>query len=366
MRTGPHPLPIHIGMASSAWPVMSQEEGLKLSQEMAGGIEKMLRGIRKYQQHPYKPEQEALPVFWKRGTVTVRRCEAANKHGALVIIPSLVNRASILDLCEERSLTRWLAGQGVSVYLLDWGDVAQDPAQSDIDALVLQRLVPALEAVAKEEGRAVAALGYCMGGTLLMSAIAHTPKVIERLVMLAVPWDFHAGRQDLLNRVKFWAPKAESYTEAGKVLPVEGIQTLFASLDPLMAARKFASFDDMDPNSDTARLFIAVEDWLNDGVALPAPVAKHCIEKWFFANEPGQGQWIVGGRVIDPALVEVSTLIVTSKKDRLVEYEQAACLEGIMPDAKILSPACGHIGMIAGARSIEDVWQPIAGFLNCR
>ncbi len=364
MRTGPHPLPIHIGMATSAWPVMSEAEGLKLAEEMAGGVEKMLRGIRKYQEHPYKPEQPELPVFWEKGTVQVRKCEANGAAGAVVIIPSLINRSSILDLCEERSFTRWLAQQGLTVYLLDWGDVSKDAEQDDIDTLVLQRLVPALQAVAKEEGASVPALGYCMGGTLLLGAAAHAPETVSRLVMLAVPWDFHAGQQDLLNRIKFWAPSTTSYIEAGMPLPVEAIQTLFASLDPAMAARKFAIFDDMDPNSDTARLFIAVEDWLNDGVALPAQVAKHCLEQWFFGNEPGQGQWVVGGKTIDPALIDAPTLVVTSKKDRLVEYEQAAALAALMKHAEILNPACGHIGMIAGARSIEAAWQPIADFLK--
>ncbi len=364
MRTGPHPLPIHIGMATSAWPVMSQAEGVSLSQEMAGGMEKMLRGIRKYQEHPYKPEQEALPLVWESGTVTVGKCEAVEQTGALVIVPSLINRSSILDLCEERSFTRWMAGQGITVYLLDWGDVSQDPEQNDIDALVLQRLVPALEVVSEMEGGPVAALGYCMGGTLLLSAAVHVPDSVARLVMLAAPWDFHAGQQDLLNRIKFWAPSTTSYIDAGVPLPVEGIQTLFASLNPIMGARKFASFDDMEPDSAAARLFVAVEDWLNEGVALPAQVAKHCLERWFSANEPGQGQWGVGEKVIDPASVKAPTLIVTSKKDRLVEYEQAACLKGLMPDATILNPECGHIGMIAGAQSIKKVWQPIADFLK--
>lgn len=364
MRTGPHPLPIHIGMATSAWPVMSQAEGEKLAQEMTGGMEKMLRGIRKYQEHPYKPEQEPLPLVWERGTVTVRLCRSDKSKGALIIVPSLINRSAILDLCAERSFTRWMAGQGLNVYLLDWGDVSKDSEQDNIDALVLERLLPALEFIAAKEGEPVAGMGYCMGGTLLLGAAVHRKQVMNRLVMLAAPWDFHAGRQDLLNRIKFWAPATASYVNAGQPLPVEAIQTLFASLDPVMSARKFASFDDMDQNSDTARLFIAVEDWLNDGVSLPAQVAKHCIENWFFANEPGRGQWRVGGVTVDPAAIAVPVLVVTSKKDRLVEYEQAAKLVDIIPGAKILEPGCGHIGMIAGARSVEDVWQPIAAFLK--
>jgi len=367
MRTGPHPLSVHIGMATSAWPVMSAKTGLELTEEMSGGLEKMLRGIRKYQAHPFKPDQPELPVIWEKGTVTMRKCAAVeNKgdHKALLIVPSLINRSTILDLCAQRSFTRWAAAQGITSYLLDWGDVSEDAQQSDMDTIVPERLVPAIEEVAAQEDGAVSALGYCMGGTLLLAAAIHAPDKLERLVMLAVPWDFHAGKQDLLNRVRFWAPSTASYIDAGMPLPVEGIQTLFASLDPAMAARKFAKFDDMELDSDEAQLFVAVEDWLNDGVALPAQIAKDCIHRWFFANEPGQGCWQIGGQVIDPAQVKQPCLIVTSSKDKLVEYDTAAALGGVMPEAKIFDPECGHIGMIAGRDSVENVWVPIAEFLK--
>lgn len=360
MRKGPYPLAVHVGMATSSWPVASQAREYELAIEMAGGLSKMLQGIQLYHAHPYRPSQEELPIVWRSGTVTLRRC---GQGPAVFLVPSLINRSGILDLRAERSLARWLSQRGHAVYLMDWGDAAQDPQQNSMDALVLERLVPALEFAAQEEGGKVAALGYCMGGTILLAAAMHTD-VINKFVMLAAPWDFHAGQHALLDRMKFWAPGAAPFIQGGQPLPVEGIQTLFASLDPNQSARKFAGFVDMDQDSEEARMFVAVEDWLNDGTALPSEVARVCIEDWFFANQPAKGQWIVRGKAVDPAQIAAPMLVVSSKKDRLVEYESAAALKGSAQKAEILNPGCGHIGMIAGKRSVEDVWQPIANFLK--
>lgn len=365
MRTGPYPLSVHLGMATSAWPVLSPASGMDLHAEMMQGLTKMLQGVQMYQAHPYKRTLPELPLIYKSGTVTVGKAAAAGSTGrALVLVPSLINRSHILDLCEERSFARWISEQGVNSYLLDWGDVTGDPAQKDIETLIMKRLVPALAYIAEEEGRPVAALGYCMGGTLLMGAAMHTDAAVDRLIMLAAPWDFHAGSQALLTRMKFWAPSARPYIESGRALPVEGIQTLFASLDPAMAVRKFSGFADMDQDSAEARLFVATEDWLNEGVALPAAVARECVDGWFMDNVTGRGAWQVGGRTVDPVMLRQEILVVSSTRDRLVEYASAAALAGQAKKAEILSPDCGHIGMIAGKHSIEKVWQPIARWLR--
>jgi polyhydroxyalkanoate synthase len=198
-----------------------------------------------------------------------------------------------------------------------------------------------------------------MGGTMLLGAAIHAHESLDKVVMLAAPWDFHGGTQTLLSRMKFWAPSAMPYIAKGVPLPVEGIQTLFASLDPAMAARKFSNFVDMDQGSEAARLFVATEDWLNEGVALPAEVARECIEGWFFNNITSRGEWVIGGKTVDPAKLRNDLLIVSSKRDRLVEYDCAAAM-----GSNIINPECGHIGLIAGKTSIEKVWKPIAEWIK--
>jgi len=63
--------------------------------------------------------------------------------------------------------------------------------------------------------------------------------------------------------------------------------------------RKFLAFARMDPTHPKAAAFVALEDWLNDGVPLAAPVARECLAGWYGANTPATGQWRVAGKVVE-------------------------------------------------------------------
>jgi len=79
------------------------------------------------------------------------------------------------------------------------------------------------------------------------------------------------GQQALL------APMLETWGE----LPLDLLQSLFTQVDPLLALRKFSRFGRLDGNSPQAANFVALEDWLNDGVPLPAAVARDCLAGWY-------------------------------------------------------------------------------------
>lgn len=318
----------------------------------------MIAGIQSYQNHPYAAQRSAQEVIWQAGTVTVRHILPGNPGGKpFLLVPSLINDSSILDLCEGRSLAGWLTGQGFDVYLLDWGALCEDAAQDSLSQLVAERLVPAVKALAKRVDAPVSALGYCMGGTMLAAAAVQAGEAVERLIFLATPWDFHAGAQHLTRRVHFWAPQTLPRVKEKGRLPAEWVQALFASLDPELARRKFARFAGLNPQSDEALLFVAVEDWINSGPDIPSGVAEETITTWFFRNEPGKNKWI------DTDRIENETLVIASSKDRLVDFESAQALTRVLPQAHLVDPQCGHIGMIAGRDAVAQVWRPIKDFL---
>ena len=359
-RLGPRPLSVHIGMAASSFPTGGQNAFSQAMQEM-------LLGIRQYQLHPHPPSKLPLNTLWRAGEVEIKGTGKAlgkTDKPVLLLTPSLINRAYILDLMKERSLLRWMEGQGIKTYLLDWGEPTKDKDMKDVSAAIGERLVPAIEMLAKKTGAPIHVLGYCMGGTFLAGAASFAQRSIKSLIFLAAPWDFHAGSQALLNRVKFWSPMAAPMIEERGYLPVDWMQTVFASLDPESTAKKFAHFAALDPESENAKIFVAVEDWLNDGVDLPAKLAQEPIDDWFMKNLPAKGKWKVGGKFIKPAKIDLPALVIASKKDRLVEYETAAALKAQMRHAKILNPGCGHIGMMAGKDAVEKVWAPISKWIR--
>ncbi|MCB1532516.1 MAG: alpha/beta fold hydrolase [Alphaproteobacteria bacterium] len=370
MRRGLNPLPVYIGMAAAAWPGVMPSDFSDMSdipKDLPQELKDMLRGIQLYYQCEFDSNRLPLDEVWRAGTVSVnaaRGCTYKDGQPVMLLIPSMINKSHILDLMEGRSMLRWMTQQGINAYLLDWGAVNEDEGQVSLDDSILNRLVPALEFLHKKHGRKVHAMGYCMGGTILTGAAKKAEEHLASLIALAAPWDFHAGSQALLNRIKFWAPSALPMIEEKGHLTVEWIQTLFASLDPKATAKKFAAFTKVEEGSDQARLFVAVEDWLNDGVCLPPAIAYSCIRDWFFNNHPYRGEWHIDRLIVHPEELSLPALVIASRKDRLVEYESAAALGEAMAKATIINPDCGHIGMIAGNHSVERVWQPMAAWIK--
>ncbi len=316
----------------------------------------LMAGIRKYQLHPYTRTLSDLPAVWRAGEMRLLHAGGAGRP--LLLVPSMINGSSILDLIEGRSLARWLAGRGHDVYLLDWGRSTADEGQADIDTLLRERLVPALRHLAGDGP--VDALGYCMGGTLLAAAAPLAGDALHKLVFLATPWDFHAGDRKLQAMVQYWSAAGLALTAQQGVLPADWVQTVFASVDPHMALRKFTDFAAMEDADPRAALFVAVEDWLNDAADLPRAIAQTCIQDWYLDNLPQRGRW----RDLSRAALPHKSLVVAAKRDRLVPPESSRALFSLLPDAAWQSPDAGHIGLIAGENAPEDIWTPLERWLS--
>lgn len=363
LRAGPRPLPVQVGMAlMDHWRDPGARGG-----DIDSDLAAMISGIRKYQEYPYRQPPASLPAIWAEGATRLLACPAAagaSPRGALLLVPSLINRFPILDLMPEKSFARWLAGRGCDVYILDWGAPAADDPDCDAADIVARRLGRAVDIVRERQaGQPVDALGYCMGGTLLAGCAALRPHDFGRLVFLASPWDFHAGDRALCDRIRAGTPAALQMIEAAGVLPVDWIQSVFAAVNADRVIDKFSDFSRLDPDSPQARLFVAVEDWLNDGVDLPGPMARACLLDWYGENRPARGGWSLDGQAVRPETIAGPCLVVASARDRLVPAESALALARRLRDAAVLHPETGHIGMMTGRNAETAVWRPVLDWL---
>jgi polyhydroxyalkanoate synthase len=205
-----------------------------------------------------------------------------------------------------------------------------------------------------------------MGGTLAVALAARRPRRVARLALLAAPWDFHAdktGHAFLLSVGPLLAQLADKVGE----LPVDVLQTLFWSVDPWLAMKKFGRFLGMDPQGSSARDFVLLEDWLNEGAPLAGPAARDCLLGWYGDNLPGAGRWIVGGKRIVPSKIRKPALVMIPSGDRIVPPLSAAALADPkrgLKNATRLDLPLGHIGMVVSGRARELCWTPLIEWLK--
>lgn len=413
-RLGPRPLPLHLMAAGLTWassksalphwssgsvPLKSALETGELAERAAALREKLngtdpeafaaavdaevarrlaalAAGLEAYRHHPYRRGLDDPPVIWQEGTSRLldygalpeaKSAGRGKSRPAVLVVPSLINPAYVLDLTAERSLLRWLARQGLRPLLMDWGRPGAEERGFTLTDYIAGRLERALEAVrAEEKGRAPLVMGYCMGGLLALGLALRRQADLSGLVLLATPWDFHAENAPHNRMAAAALPLLAPLLEVKGELPVDVLQALFASLDPQLVVRKFIAFGRLDPDSAKARDFVALEDWLNDGVPLAAPVARECLGQWYGENTTAAGRWRLAGAAVDPAQLELPTLCVVPAQDRIVPPASATALAEALPGAERLSPAAGHIGMVVGSRAEKAVWQPLLTWIKAQ
>ncbi len=396
-RLGPRPLPLHLatlammcGSSSSAlalwnsgllrWRPNLDEAATALASELApvdpdvfavavakaarGRLDRFMAGVQRYRAIDYRRDTPEPPVIWAEGNARLLDYGAAGEAGrpVVLVVPSLINRAYILDLSVDSSFMRRLARQGLRPVLLDWGAPGEVERDFGLTDYIAGPLEAALEYLNDQAGRPVALIGYCMGGLLALAASMRRPAKVSSLVLLATPWDFSIDHE-ATRGVQLAGPSVKFWIDQLGELPVDILQTLLYGLDPLLVLRKFEAFGRRraDPARDHA--FAMLEDWLNDGVALAGPVARECMFGWYGRNTTGRGVWRVAGRVVDPAKLPVRTLAVIPAQDRIVPPGSALALARKLPNAEIWRPRLGHIGMMV-SQTAPALWDELATWLS--
>lgn len=312
----------------------------------------LIEGIAAYRRHPWRRTLPDPPAIWQEGGS--RLLDYGGDGPVVLFVPSLVNRAHVLDLAPGHSMLRWLAAHGVHPLLLDWGWPGEAERRFTMTDYVAGRMERAMAAA----GPGAVLAGYCMGGTLAVAVAQRRPDLVRALALLAAPWDFHAPDPTQAMQAAGMLPLIEPALAFNHTMPVDLLQVLFAMLDPWGVADKYRSFARLDPASERATLFVALEDWLNDGVPLAAPVARECLAGWYGANAPARGEWRIAGLPVDPTALRLPTFVAAPGRDRIVPPESARPLAGLIEGAVLHEPAAGHIGMAAGHTAERVLWQP--------
>ena len=328
-------------------------------------------GLRRYQASDHVRTLKDPPVIWRRGAA--RLLDYGPEDGAPVFVsPSLINRPHILDLDEDASLLRHLSVAGMRPLLLDWGAPGREERGFTLTDYVEQRLAPAFAYAREAMERPLALLGYCLGGALASTMALLRPDDVSRLALIGAPWDFRemAPMRGALASLGVAPDRmalsalVSSLSATYGAIPMPMTQAVFAQLDPGLALRKFRRFAALPEASPEVRRFVLLEDWLNEGPPLSAPAARQALIEWHLDNAPLKGRWRVFGEAMQPAHIRVPTLVAAAKKDRITPEAAALPLAETIPNALLVQPNTGHVGMIAGRDAVNQLWRPLVAFLS--
>lgn len=361
--------PWHPELTQRAENLPAQLDHVQLATSTLHRLKSFESGLRKWQNHPFQRPECKRPAIWKSGSSRLLDFGGGSSGKTILVIPSLINRSHILDLMEGLSILQYLANNGLRPLLLDWGTPSDAERRFDLNAYATKRILPAIDVARSTSNRDIGVLGYCMGGTLAAGVVAHKGNGIGAFATIGSPWDFEAnsGIAAALRMMAKTANAEQFLDDIGQVfgvIPADVFQTLFAMINPMQACVKFQRFDQFSTASPEAHKFVAIEDWLADGVPMTTGAAQDLLVNWNTNNATASGDWMLFDQ---PVVLEKFTkpaLITCGKRDSIVPMTVSTPLATALPNSRILSPDAGHIGMIIGKTAPTDVWVPISRFFH--
>ncbi|MEW6277040.1 MAG: alpha/beta fold hydrolase [Candidatus Eremiobacterota bacterium] len=305
------------------------------------------------------------PIYERDRLVVYRyRRDTPPRHSVpLLLVYSLINRPSVLDLRPGRSVVENLLAQGYDVYLLDWGVPDALDQCLDLDAYVNFLLRAAVREVCRHSGQdQISLLGYCMGGTLTAMYAALHPERVKNLLLLGAPFHFRSDKllyQWGTDPTLFDPQKVVDAFGNAPPWSFEGFSLLTIDQKP---SRLVAMFDHLH-DVGFMDSYLAMEQWVSDNIPMAGAVYAEFIQACFHENRLIQGRMSVGGQPVDLGSIECPTLIIVGESDHLVPPETSSPLADLLPNAQVLSFPSGHIGLSVSGASQRKLWPQVGAWL---
>ncbi|MEO8388847.1 class I poly(R)-hydroxyalkanoic acid synthase [Polaromonas sp.] len=264
-----------------------------------------------------------------------------------LLIPPCINKFYILDLQPENSLIRYAASQGHRTFVVSWRNPDESMAQKTWDDYIEHAAIKAIEVVQEITGaKTLNALGFCVGGTILGTALsvlaAQGKKPVASATLLTSFLDFtDTGILDI-----FIDETSVKYREAemgkGGLLKGQDLASTFSFLRPNDLVWNYVVGNYL--KGETPPPFDLLY-WNSDSTNLPGPFYAWYLRNTYFENNlVKSGKLVVCGQKVDLHKVDIPVYIYGSREDHIVPIGGAYASTQHLPGKKrFVMGASGHI-----------------------
>jgi polyhydroxyalkanoate synthase len=318
-----------------------------------------------------KPNVGATPkdVVWQRD-----RAELWRYHGGpirydppVVIVHSLVSRSYILDLRPGSSSVEYLLGQGLDVFMLDWGVPDERDANNSLETYVDDYLPRAVAAVQEVTGSSEVTLaGYCIGGTLAtLYAAGHENAPVRNLVLMATPMDYDEMGV-MVAAVKAGRLNPEELVDETGNVPADALYSGFFMQAPTTEIARYAVLLENLWNDEFVEGWQAMAQWSRDHVPFPGAALRQIVEQFIRRNVLMTGEMRLGGRVVKFDNAKANVLSAYAERDNVVPVaaaEPSLRLVGDPSRRDELRLGGGHVTFATGRQAFKHTLPALAQWI---
>lgn len=242
----------------------------------------------------------------------------------MLIFPPWINKFYILDLQPTNSMIGWLLSKRVNTLVVSWRSADEDTKDFTWDDYIEHGVLAALDAVTEATGsKDVNAIGYCIGGTLLTTALGHMAKTgdnrIHSATYFASQSDFSlAGELRVFTTDSALDQISDVIEEHDGIMPGEMMGETFNWLRPADLVWRYVVDNYM--LGKQPRPFDLLY-WNADQTNIPGPTHKTYLGDLYNQNALAEGKFKVFGEPISMGDVTVPVFSLASRSDHICPWE---------------------------------------------
>jgi len=269
-----------------------------------------------------------------------------------LLVPPCINKFYILDLQPDNSLIRFAVAQGHRVFVVSWVNANEDLAKATWDDYIETGTIEAIKVTQEITGaKKINALGFCVGGTLLATALAvldaRGEKPVASLTLLTTFLDFvNTGTMDLFVDEAMVQMRETSIGErspqGGGLMKGGELAATFSFLRANDLVWNYVVGNYLKGEKPPAFDLLY---WNSDSTNLPGPMYCWYLRNTYLENKLAQPNALtVCGTPLDLRRLDMPTFVYGSREDHIVPWDSAYASTQLLsgPTTFVLG-ASGHI-----------------------
>jgi polyhydroxyalkanoate synthase len=241
----------------------------------------------------------------------------------LLIFPPWINKFYILDLQPANSFIRWMIEQGRTVFVVSWVNPGPELKNKTFEDYIKQGCFEAIGAVTKATGeKNVDAIGYCIGGTMLATALALMSKRGDSRIKSATFFTAQADFKESGDLLLFVDDEQLDAIEkqmdaAGGVLEGRAMATTFNMLRSNDLIWSFV-IDNYMKGKDPAKFDLLY--WNSDATRMPKNVHLFYLREFYQHNRLAKGEMVMDGATLDLGEVDIPIFMQAGETDHIAPH----------------------------------------------
>ncbi len=274
-----------------------------------------------------------------------------------LVIPPCINKFYILDLQPANSMVRHLVSEGHRTFVVSWRNPDESMAQKNWDDYIEHAAIKAIHTTAAlTKAKQINALGFCVGGTILGTALgvlaARKEKPLASATFLTTFLDFSdTGILDIFIDEASVKMREQQFAEGG-LLKGQELASTFSFLRPNDLVWNYVVGNYL--KGETPPAFDLLY-WNSDATNLPGPFYAWYLRNTYLENNLKKpGYLTVCGEKLDLSKIDIPVYIYGSREDHIVPigvngggaYASTQIFKG---KRRFVMGASGHIAGVINA-----------------